>query len=671
MSQERIYSSLNQNIQSFYQQPLYPKFFQELPIKKDKDSSFQKRRPLIFDKDFCQREKSVLDFGPFEGSMNTGLLKEALTKEIKENIDCVKEDLLESFRRVLDNFREESQDLNQEIESIQKKNLDSDEILDNFDIKIHDMRGKLQDITNKMPQKIEKNPEILDSKKIPEEIVNKMEKDFIFMQKNIKKSLFEQKENIHNYLTFEVPNKHSEKINDSKQIIEKTSKIMKDMNKGWDQKTLMIKEQLDRKFKVSEKNAKNELEIMEKSLNFENETQVFDELDQKMHNKFKDLRLLVDEMNENLNKKLNCNEIERFCSEMRLDEMFNPFLRDFKDLGFKIQEQKRKFHDFKQDLMDLLEESKQKLKEVLKKKGEILEKKEVNIEKTYSKLQEYQSQIDKFEPLLEGLSGFCQKLLDFELKLGFNEKKIPELKDEIKAKAENMENFLIILDEMKETQDHFSNKLDLIWQKFSNLQEKVQTSSDEFFKEIETFHKPPEILSNKLKTPIKAKFNISKSPLEQQNVLKSPLQKPLDFNNIKVEEYLSPESFRKNENFNKDLKITSSPVMNLNINAFSLGKSPLGAETRALVNQNKIPGHIGDLDNLNLNGRFSSFGGKGKGISMNFERLSDMGFKNCEETGFQINEEGMVMGVDGNVILDSEGNAIRLLPEYMDFLSHN
>ena len=712
MSQEHhtpIYSSLNQNTQRFYQQPLYPKFFQDLPQPESilpKDSSLQKKRHQIFDRE-ASREKSVMDFGPFEGSMTNGILKEALTKEIKENIDSVKEDLLESFRRVLDNFRQESEDLNLKIESIEHKNSESDTVLDVFDSKMHDMRGKLKDITNKLPNAtngFERKIHVPEAK-IQDEVINKMEQDFTKLHQNIKKSLFDQKENIQKYFSSEIPSKHSEKIVEARQNIEKSMKTMKDMNKGWDQKTNMIKEQLDRKFKVSESNITTELQNLEKTMNFDTETEIFNELEDKMQKKFKELRVLVDEMNDGLVRKLNCQDVERFCSEMNVDEVFGGFLRDFMELGEKLRGQKAKFGEFKLDLNSLIEESKQKLYEILRKKGEVVDRKQVNFEKTYARLQDYQSQLDKFEPLLDGLSGFCQKFKDFEVKIGVKDKKLPELKEEIKNYSKNMENFVSIIEEMRDTQEHFTSKLDIIWSKFTTLQNTVQTSHTEFFTEIENFHKYPdfpakqekfniipenpqknensqffskqfdnkknfeELPTPKLKTPVKSKENIPKSPFETHKVLKSPLQKPLDVNSIRVQEYLSPESFRKHENIDRDMKITSSPVMNLNINAFALGKSPLGAETRALVNQNKMLGLGGDMDNLN--NRFSSFGGKIRGISMNYERLSDMGFKNCEETGFKINDEGLVMGADGNVILDGEGNPIKLLPEYMDFLSQN
>ena len=37
-----------------------------------------------------------------------------------------------------------------------------------------------------------------------------------------------------------------------------------------------------------------------------------------------------------------------------------------------------------------------------------------------------------------------------------------------------MEKLINTLEEMKETQDHFLNKFELIWQKFTNLQEKFK-----------------------------------------------------------------------------------------------------------------------------------------------------------------------------------------------------
>ena len=404
-------------------------------------------------------------------------------------------------------------------------------------------------------------------------------------------------------------------------------------------------------------------------MNFDNEKQVFEELDSRMQAKFKELRVSVDEMTYNIGQKLNCQEVERYCSEMNMDDVFQPFIQEFKELGQKLNEQKRRFIDFKEDLARLIEASEQKLMEIMKKKEELLDKKCGNIEKTYSKLSDYQTQLDKFEPLLEGLSSFCSKFQDFEKNFpGFSDSKISDMKEEIKGKSENYEKFVSVLDEMKETQEHFTSKLDLIWQKFSHLQEIVHTSHSDFFKQFESLQRNPQKELPKLKTPIKENPDtIPKSPFDrviEREIMKSPLSKPLDFNNIKVQEYLSPESFRNN----KDYKITSSPVISLNINAFTVGKSPLGAEIRALVNQNKIQGNNGDIDNLN--GRFSSIG-KARGFSTNYERLSDMGFKSCEETGFQINEEGLVLGVDGNVILDSEGNPIKLLPEYVDFLSQN
>lgn len=670
-----VYNSLNHNSQRLFQQPLYPKFFQEqaqINTNFPRDNSNNKKRHQIFEKE-PSKEKSI-EFGIFEASMtNNNLLKDALAKEIKENIDSVKEDLLESFRKVLDNFRNESIELNQKIENIQEKEHSSDGNLENFDNNLQNIRVKLQDITNianKIPTKADKSLKPQNKVKenaIIEAIQNKVE-DFNSMHKNTKKTLFEQKENIQKYLSEEIQNKNLEKITESRLTIEKTSKVLKDMNKGWEQKTHMIKDQLDRKFKISERKIKFDIENLETNMTFEHESEIFNELDSKMQAKFGELRLQVDEMSNNLIKKLSCQEVERFFSEIQAENLIEPFIREFKELGMNLEEQKRRFVDFKDDLIKLLEVSRQKLVEVMRKKEGVVERRCNGLEKTYNKIADYQVQIDKIGPLIEGLSAFCSKFHDFEGKMFSIDRKIPELKEEIQERAIKIENFMTVIEEMKDTQEHFSSKLDLIWQHFSNLQDRVQNSQEDFFKEIESFHQKPE--SNKIKTPIKTKENFSKSPFEKrfedQNILKSPLQKTvIDYQNIKVNEYFSPESFRNN----RDMKITSSPVVSLNLNAFSLGKSPLGAEMRALVNQNKTPTLGGDNDNFN-NTRWSSFG-KVRGISLNYERLSEIGFKNCEETGFQINDEGMVLGVDGKIILDSEGKPIKLLPEYMDFLSHN
>ena len=87
--------------------------------------------------------------------MNTGIFQ-APTKEIKENIYSAKEDFMESFRRVLDNFKQESFKLDQKIESIKQKNLEGDGTLQGFDSKMTIMRGKLKDSTNKIPKILKK-----------------------------------------------------------------------------------------------------------------------------------------------------------------------------------------------------------------------------------------------------------------------------------------------------------------------------------------------------------------------------------------------------------------------------------------------------------------------------------------------------------------------------------
>lgn len=52
-------------------------------------------------------------------------------------------------------------------------------------------------------------------------------------------------------------------------------------------------------------------------------------------------------------------------------------------------------------------------------------------------------------------------------------------------------------------------------------------------------------------------------------------------------------------------------------------------------------------------------------------RLTDLGFGQCEEIGFTVKENGMVESKNGEPIYDSEGNQIQLCPEYIEFLTYN
>ena len=100
--------------------------------------------------------------------------------------------------------------------------------------------------------------------------IKKREQDLTNMHKNIKKTLYDHKENLQKYFSYEFPTKHAEEITEPKQTIKKTVKIMKDMNKG--QKNNMIMDRLDRKFTISEGNVQTELENLDKTMNFSNET---------------------------------------------------------------------------------------------------------------------------------------------------------------------------------------------------------------------------------------------------------------------------------------------------------------------------------------------------------------------------------------------------------------
>lgn len=718
-------------------QPLYPKFFQEqalinqnqINILSLNDEKKKSRHPIFEQESVKARERSLdikmlsmkgeeilkidqeennrkqsfkdrsMEVIPFENSMiSNHFLKEALSKEIKENIDLVKVDLMESFRKILENFKKESFDLDRKIDQIQSNENESDGVLECFDQKIAGIYDKLQDITNKIPEISEKPKENPDIQKLFEEKITEKQNEIINVHKNIKKSLYAQKENIGNYLSSkDLTQKHQEKINAVQQNIETSSKSLKELNRGYEQKSFMIKEQLTRKFQVTQKKCSQDLENLDKKISYEKEIDVFNEINAKLDSKFKELRALTDEMMSCLAQKLTNQEVEKFLSEgLCLEEMFQPFLKEYKDLVCKLENHKEKFPVFKEDLKNLLEESQKKLKEIINKKENMVTRKCNAVKKTYEKIGEYHVEIDKLEGLLQGLSSFCEGFHEMQkaIERG-NDKKIGDIKEDAHQKKKEFNQLLTTLEEMKDNQEHFSSKLELIWQKFSLLQEKVHLDQIEFFKEIENFNE------NKQKTPIKTEKKPVKSPL------RSPLQH--EFEDINMQEYLSPDISQK---YTKGMKITRSPVTSLNVNAFTTIKSPLkmesmksplsksplarspleiqennpdmnrrisnnfqfkkspsGMEIRGQVNQIKLQGLSGDNDAIN--GRWSSIGKNGRFGSINYERLSEIGFKNCEETGFQVNEEGFVMGVDGKILLDSEARPIRLLPEYIDFLSQN
>lgn len=752
MSQEKplvFYNSLNSNSQrilstnTLSSQPLYPKFFQEqqaFSLAKTTTNTSIRPRHQIFSKEntkVSQRDRSLdpnllltskqiredstdhkenlwgnmsiktennefcgakdykkdksLEYIPFENSFSNAGLKEALAKEIKENIDMVKGDLMDSFRNLLETFKKESREMDEKLEFLKNEENSSEKILKGFDENFIGIQDKLQDITNKLPSLPAKNHKNFEEKQVFEEIMAKKTEEMLGFHKQIRQDLQNHKENLQNS---SLPTQNQEKLSQAKQIIEKSTKSLQQMNKGFQYKANLVKDQLSRKFHITQHKLIQDMDSLEKSWNYEQELQGFFEMSQKLEEKFIELKALSDQMSQCLSQKLNKEDFERFFEKgPALQEALSPVFQEFREFSRLLQGETTKFMQFKEEIHEILQGSQQKIAEILAKKEGVVERKVKNFEKAYSKLGDLQGEIDKLEGLLQGLNGFCEKFLDFQKELQSQDSKKLDMKEEIIEKQQKIDDLYGILEEVKDTQEHFSSKLELISQKFKYLQEKTFDSQAHFFKEIESFHENP------MKTPCKPAISnpfelnegllspeaerlkgvqITRSPVTSLNVniletLKSPIKSPLEAQSMKSPLKVQEKSKTPNKNPIKLKSPLLKSPLHFENDAFLNSKSPLnkgneavnGKELRGMTNQCKLVGLGGDNDMIA--GRWSSIG-KSKG---SYERLSEMGFKNCEETGFQVNEEGFVLGIDGQILMDSEAKPIKLLPEYIEFLSHN